>query len=100
MSFIKRSKRNGRVYLSEVESQWVDGKCVQKHIRYLGREVDGEKVISILSNDIQVNSVKVQGPLLILHNIAQKINLPKILGEYSSEILSVVYAHCMNYKSL
>ena len=74
MSFIKRSKRNGKVYLSEVESQWVDGKCVQKHIRYIDKEVDGEKVVSILSNDIQVNSVKIQGPLLLLHNIAFEPN--------------------------
>ena len=100
MSFIRKIKKNGKIYLAEVENQWIDGKCVQKHIRYLGKEVDGEKVISISSKDIQVNNVKIQGPLLILHSIAQKINLPKVLGEYSDEILSVVYAHCMNYKSL
>ena len=100
MSFTRKIKKNGKTYLAEVESKWIDGKCVQKHIRYLGKEVEGEKIISISSKDLQVDSVKVHGPLLIFHNIAQKISLPKILGEYSNEILSMVYAHCMDYKSL
>ena len=36
----------GKTYLAEVENRWIDGKCVQKHIRYIGREVDGETVLS------------------------------------------------------
>ncbi len=40
MSFIRKIKRAGRVYLAEVENQWVNGKCVQRHIRYVGREAD------------------------------------------------------------
>ena len=63
-------------------------------------EVDGEAVISLSSKDIQVDSVKVYGPLLIFHSIAKKIKLPEILGKYSNEILSMVYAHCMDYKSI
>ena len=57
-------------------------------------------MISLSSKDLQMESVKVYGPLLTLHNIAKKIKLPEILGEYSSEILSMAYAHCINYKSL
>ena len=101
MSFIRRiKKKNGQVYLAEVENKWIDGKSVQKHIRYLGKEVDGETVISLSSKDLQVDSVKIYGPLLVFHSIAKKINLPDILGEYSNEILSMVYAHCMDYKSV
>ena len=101
MSFIRRiKKKDGQVYLAEVENKWVNGKTVQKHIRYIGKEVDGEVVVSLSSKDLQVDSVKVYGPLLALHSIAQKINLPKILGEYSNEILSMVYAHCLDYKSV
>ena len=100
MSFIRRIKKGGQVYLAEVEGKRISGKVVQKHIRYIGKEVDGETVISLSSKDIQVDSVRVYGPLLVFHSIAKKIKLPEILGKYSNEILSMVYAHCMNYKSV
>lgn len=100
MSFIKRQKKGKYVYLHEVENKRINGKVVQKYIRYIGKEVDGKKVISISSNNLEVDKVKVYGQLLVFHSIAQRINLPKILGEHSNEILSMVYAHCLNYKSL
>lgn len=101
MSFIRKiKKKDGQIYLSEVENKWVDGKVVQKHIRYIGKEVNGKTVISLSSDDLQVDSVKIYGPLLVFHSIAKKINLPDILGDYSNEILSMVYAHCMDYKSV
>ena len=37
---------------------------------------------------------------MVLNSIANKINLPEILGEHANEILSLVYAHCLNYKSV
>ena len=40
MTFIRRIKRQGRVYLAEVENKWVNGKAVQRHIRYVGREAE------------------------------------------------------------
>ena len=99
MSFIRKiKKKNGQVYLAEVENQWIHGKVVQKHIRYISKDFNEEEVISL--KDIQVDSVRIYGPLLALHTIAQKIGLPKVLGEYSNEILSMTYAHCLNYKSV
>ena len=100
MAFIRRIKKNGQIYLAEAESKWVKGKCTQKHIRYIGKEVDGDVVISVSPKDLVVSNVKIYGPLLAIHKIAEKIGLPKILGEYSNEILSMVYAHCLDYKSL
>ena len=41
MSYIRKIKKNGKIYLAETESQWINGKSVQKHIRYIGTEVDG-----------------------------------------------------------
>ena len=35
-----------------------------------------------------------------MHHIAEEIGLPDLLGEYSPEILSLVYAHCLNYQSI
>lgn len=100
MAFIKRSKRNGKVYLNEVENIWVDGKCVQKHIRYIGTEVDGETKLSSSIYDIEVEEVKVFGPLIVLHHLAEEIGLPDLLGDYAPEILSLVYAHCLKYQSI
>lgn len=100
MSFIRKIKRKGRVYLAEVENSWVDGKCVQRHLRYIGREADGETVVSASLSHAQVDSVKVYGPLLLLHHLAKVVGLPDLLGTYSQEILSLVYAHCLDYRSL
>ena len=86
--------------MHEVENKRINGKVVQRYIRYIGKEVNGEKVISISSKDLQVDGVKIYGPLLVFHRISQKIKLPEVLGEYSNEILSMVYAHCLNYKSI
>jgi transposase len=100
MSFIRKIKRNGKIYLAEVENTWIDGKCVQKHIRYIGTEVDGETKLASSISDIEIEEVKVFGPLIVLHHIAEEIGLPNLLGEYSPEILSLVYAHCLNYQSI
>jgi len=40
------------------------------------------------------------GPLLVLNHIAQEIGLTDLLGEYGNEILSMVYAHCLDYESV
>lgn len=100
MAFIKKSKRNGKIYLSEVENQWIDGKSVQKHIRYIGTEVDGETKLASSISDIEIDDVKVFGPLIVLHHIATEIGLPDLLGDYSPELLSLVYAHCLSYQSI
>jgi hypothetical protein len=100
MSFTRKIKKGDRVYLAEVENKWIDGKCVQKHIRYIGREADGKEVLSASISDIEIESVKLYGPLLVLNFLAQEIGLSKLLGSYGDEILSLVYAHCLDYKSI
>jgi transposase len=100
MSYIKRSKKNGKVYLSEVETKKVKGKVVTKHIRYVGKEVNGQAIISCSIDDLDVEQVKIYGPLLVLHHISKEIGLPALLGEYACEILSMVYAHCLDYESV
>ena len=100
MSFIRKIKKGDGVYLAEVESKWVDGKSVQRHIRYIGKQADGRTVLSASLSDAEVTEVKLFGPLLVLHHLALEVRLPEQLGEYASEILSMVYAHCLDYKSL
>jgi len=100
MSFIRKIRKGDRVYLAEVESQRVEGKVVQRFIRYVGKEADGRTILSTSLSDAEVEAVKLYGPLLVLHHLATEINLPEQLGDYSQEILSLVYAHCLDYRSL
>ena len=100
MSFIKKRKRNGKIYLEEVKSIRINGKVVQKHLKYIGREVDGETILSSNVSDITIEKVKLFGPLIALDSLAKEINLEKTLGSYGREILSLVYAHCLDYKSI
>jgi len=100
MSFIRRIKRNGKVYLAEVESYRLEGKVVQRHIRYVGKEADGQTILSCSISEAEIDSVKLAGPLLVLHEISKNIGLPELLGDYAPEILSMVYAHCLDFQSL
>ncbi len=100
MSFIRRFKQGDKIYLAEVQNQRVGKKVVQKFLRYVGKEADGRTVLSTSMSDAQVEEVKLHGPLWVLHHLAQEVQLPEQLGPYSSEILSLVYAHCLDYRSL
>jgi len=100
MSFIRKYKKNGQIYLAEVESIRVNGKVVQRFIRYVGRQANGKTILSCSISEARIESVKLSGPLMALHSIASEIGLPSLLGEYSNEILAMTYAHCLDYKSL
>jgi len=100
MSFTRKIKRGDRVYLAEVENRRVGDKVVQRFIRYVGREADGRTILSTSLSEAEVQAVKLYGPVLVLHHLATEIQLPEQLGDYSQEILSLVYAHCLDYRSL
>jgi len=100
MSFIRKIKKGDKIYLAEVENQWVNGRCVQKHLRYIGRQADGETILASSLSNVQIDSVKLFGPLLVMDFLAKEIQLDELLGEYGPEILSMVYAHCLDYKSV
>lgn len=100
MSFIRKIKRGNYTYLAEVENQWIDGKCVQKHLRYIGKEENGKSVIASSISHAEVEQVKIYGPLLVLHHLANKIKLQEYLGKNYKEILCLVYAHCLDYSSI
>jgi transposase len=100
MSFIRKIKVGDKIYLAEVESKRVNGKVVQRHIRYVGKEVDGEKVLASSLSNVEITDVKVFGPLLVLAHVANEIDLADQLGNYGNEILSMVFAHCLDYMSI
>lgn len=100
MSFIRKIKKGDRIYLAEVENRRVEGKVVQRFIRYVGREADGKTLLAASISEVEVEQVKLYGPLLVLHHLAKEIELADQLGPYGQEILSLVYAHCLDYRSL
>ena len=100
MSFIRKIKRKSGTYLAEVENVRVEGKVVQKHIRYVGKEIDGKTILSSSLSDVAVDEVKLYGPLVVLDFLAKKIGLPELLGASGLELLALVYAHCLDYKSV
>ena len=100
MSFTRKIRKGGKVYLAEVENHRINGKVVQKHLRYIGRQADDRVVLAASISDATVESVKLHGPLLVLNHLANEIGLAPILGKFGNEILSLVYAHCIDYKSV
>ena len=100
MSFIRRRRRGGYIYLEEVESVRVDDKVTQRFVRHIGRESDGQRILSCSISSAEIEAVKLSGPLMVLHALAGAIGLPALLGEYANEILALVYAHCLDYRSL
>jgi transposase len=100
MSYIKRFRKGNAVYLAEVESKRIKDRVITRYIRYIGKEVDGKTILSTSISDIQVEKVKLFGPLLVLNHLAKEIDLVKHLGNYGNEILSLVFAHCLNYESI
>ena len=100
MSFIREIKRGDKIYLAEVRNKRVEGKIIQEHIRYIGKKADGKTILSSSISDVSIDSVKVFGPLLVLHTIAEGIELSSMLGPFGNEILSLVYAHCLDYESI
>lgn len=80
-----------------VENKRIDGKIVQRHVRYVGKEAYSQTILSTSISDISIDKVKLYGPRLVLNHLANEIKLSSILGKYGQEILSLVYAHCIDY---
>ena len=79
------------------ENKWINGKVVQKHIRYVGRELNGDPVSGSLAN--AVTKVTCWAPLLVLDHSQNKSPF-RTLGNYGGYLLSVAYAHCLDPKSV
>lgn len=82
MAFVRRIKRNGRIYEALVENKRIDGKVVQRHIRYLGlapEESQPKKKVNIGS--LEITDSRVYGPIIVLDYLAREIGLYKILDD-------------------
>jgi len=101
MAFIRKIKRNGRVYLARVENYRDGGKVKQRHLEYLGLD-PASKIddFSFYNRDISMKSIRVHGPVIVLESIAREMGLFELFGDISNSILTLVFAHCMDYKSV
>lgn len=100
MSFVRKIKRGNSIYLAEVENVRVRGKVIQRHIRYVGKEIDDKPILTGSVASSTVDRVAIYGPLLMIDEIARQIGLSAVLGEYGDYLLSLAYAHCVSPDSL
>jgi len=101
VAFIRKYKVKGRVYLAEVESKRIDGKVRQKVLRYLGVDPHQNKsVFPSRKEDLALESSRVFGSVIALDFIANELGLYALLGEHAKIILTLVFCHCHDYRSL
>ena len=71
MAFIKKIKKGGKTYLIKVEGYRENGKVKHRYLGYVGKEVNDKTILSSSISNIEIESVKVYGPLMVLNHIAQ-----------------------------
>lgn len=101
MAFIRKIRKNGRIYRYEVESYRDGGKVKQRYIRSLGPEspVDGDTSATGLAQ-LQVDKVVAYGPVIVLESIARELGLFEILGTIAEPVLTLTFSHALGYRSV
>lgn len=100
MVFIRKIKKGKYTYLAKVENKWENGKVVQKYLGYVGKEVSGKQIYSGTMESTDVTKVTIWAPLMVLNALAKQVNLAELLGDSGEYLLSMVYAHCLEPKSV
>jgi len=100
MAFIRKIKTKSGTYLAEVESVRENGKVRQKVLRYVGKDIEGQVVRRIPSNQIGIAEVRRHADIVVLHHLAEELELKSILGPKAAEILLFVYAQLLDRKSI
>jgi ArsR family metal-binding transcriptional regulator len=88
MSFIRKIKKGGKVYLAEVENRRVGCKVVQHFIRYVGKEADGRTVLSASMSDVQVEEVKLYPAYFMIRTKCRQSGAPtcsRLCGRHDAE---------------
>jgi len=100
MSFIRKIKKGPHVYLAEVENHRVQGKVVQKVLRYVGKEIDGHIERRVVTTDVEVEAVRQCADVLAVHRVADRLGLRDMFDEHGPYILSFVYSHLLERPSI
>jgi len=78
-----------------------DGRVRHRYIRAVGKlDENGNLIPRMKVKDVTVEMVKLHGPIRALHQITQDLGLETILGDYTPEILTLVYSHIVRPESL
>ena len=106
MGFIRQIKQRGKIYYEEVENEWINGKCVQKHIRSLGTDPENPTTILIEPVHFSYLALRLMQDVLtpndlfeMLENMGQPIRkdeLKKITINYDFE--KKTYYISLSYK--
>jgi transposase len=101
MSFIRKYRRNGRIYLAEVENIRIDGRVIQKFIRYVGVDPASDReAFPTCPAELSVTGCHIYGSVVALDHISKQLGFYELLGKDAPAILSLVYAHCHSYRSV
>ncbi len=100
MSFVRKIKKGPHVYLALVENKRVEGRVVQKVIRYIGKEIEGQVQKRVVTTDVQVEFVRHYADVLAVHKASQYLGLEELFGEEGKYILAFVYSHLLERPSI
>lgn len=100
MAFIRKIKTKSGIYLAEVESVRENGKVRQKVLRYVGKDIQGQVVRRVPSNQIGVSEVRRHADIVVLNHLVEELELKSMLGPKAAEMLLFVYAQLLDRKSI
>ncbi len=100
MAFIRKIKKGNNVYLALVENKRLEGKVVQRVIKYIGKEIEGEVSRTVNTKDVRVKAVKQYADVLVLHRVAELLGLDEIFKGEGRYVLAFVYSHLLERPSI
>ena len=78
-----------------------EGKVKHRYLISLGKlNEDGELIPRMNIENVEVETVRLHGPVHALHAITEEVGLEFIIGDYAAEILALVYSHILRPESL
>lgn len=95
MAFIRKIKKGDSVYLSKVESYREDDKVKQRVLEYVGTQENGVAIQKVDINKIEVQNVKHDAEVAVLHQLALELKLNYLLGKNHKPIITLLIAHLL-----
>ena len=102
MTFDRILKQGKSYYKVSVESYRKDGKVKQRYVKWVGKcDSEGNLISDNALERSEISDIYPCGWIAVVKKMAESINLAGILDSpYDGEILSLVYAHLKDYRSL
>lgn len=102
MAFTRKIRKGNSTYLALVENKREGGKVVQKVLKYIGKEVDGEASRRVETKGIRAEAVKHYADVLVVDRVAKILGLDVLLDkeEWGKYVLALVYSHLLERPSI